>query len=163
MPYDSDEVKSCVPNGFCLLTAAGLLIMAHFAQRLPVVLIPEQLRIAAMRNDVIDDGCGFQPTVLSAFHTQRILPQVQLSRGAPFGIISSRCAAAADYVRGILAMQLTIDVTVAIIRAPRKPAWTFGCMRHMISPFSANDEHYHYQNKIQTLWRSHYHFRIFTP
>ena len=99
--------------------------MARFAQRLPVVLIPEQLRIAAMRNNVVDDGRGFKSTVLSAFHAQRILPQVQLSRGAPLGIISPCSAAAANAVRRILPVQLAIDALIAVIRAARKPAWTF--------------------------------------
>ena len=119
--------------------------MARFAQRLPVAPIPEQLRIASVRNNVIDNGRGFQPAVLSAYHAQRILPQIQFSRGAPFGIVPTCCAAAANAVRGILPMQLAIDALVAGIRTPRKPAWTFGCMRHKISPFSAEDEHARYR------------------
>ena len=99
--------------------------MTCFAERLPVVLIPEQLRIAAMRNNVVDDGRGFKSTVLSAFHAQRVFPQIQFSRGAPFGIVSSRCAAAANAVRRILPVQLAIDTLIAVIRAARKPAWTF--------------------------------------
>ena len=99
--------------------------MARFAERLPVILIPEQLRIASVRNNVIDNGSGFQSAICSAYHAQRILPQIQFSRSAPFGIVPSRCAAAANAVRGILPMQLAIDALIAGIRAARKPAWTF--------------------------------------
>ena len=48
----------------------GLGIMARLTQRLPVFLVPEQLRVTPMRDDVIDNRCGYNLTHLLAAYTQ---------------------------------------------------------------------------------------------
>ena len=63
--------------------------MAVLAQRLPVAPIPEQNRIAAMRNDMVYNGCGRQLACFSAFGSVRILIEEQRPGRAPFAVITS--------------------------------------------------------------------------
>lgn len=49
-----------------------LSVVALFAESLPVVLVPEQLLITTVRNDVIHHRCPDKPAVLHALHTQRM-------------------------------------------------------------------------------------------
>ena len=51
---------------------AGFLIMAFFAQSLPIVLIPKQIQIAAVRNDVVYHCCWSKLSPLQASLTERI-------------------------------------------------------------------------------------------
>ncbi len=50
----------------------GLPVMAGFAERLPVILIPEELLIPAMRDDVIDNGRLDVMSGFGTFGTQRM-------------------------------------------------------------------------------------------
>ena len=63
--------------------------MAVFAKRLPVAPIPEQNRIAAMRNDMVNNGGRRQLACFSAFSTERILFEEQRPGRAPFAVITS--------------------------------------------------------------------------
>ena len=51
-------------SDYILHSSAGLLVMARLAQRLPVSFVPEELRIAPMRQDVVDHRRGRQHTAL---------------------------------------------------------------------------------------------------
>jgi len=55
------------------------MVMAVFAKRLPVALIPEKNGISSMRDDVIDNGCRRQLPVFSALDAKRIFSQKQRS------------------------------------------------------------------------------------
>ena len=48
--------------------------MAALAQGLPISLIPEQLWVAPVGNDMVNHGCGFQFTFGEALDTERISP-----------------------------------------------------------------------------------------
>ena len=58
--------------GWSAVFQAGLFVMVGFAQRLPVVPIPEQLLISAMGDDVVNDRCFHVPTISHALNTQRM-------------------------------------------------------------------------------------------
>nr|DAV91575.1 MAG TPA: hypothetical protein [Caudoviricetes sp.] len=46
-----------------------LMVMAALAQSLPVLFVPEQVRVAAMRLDMIHDRCRDEPSFLFASDT----------------------------------------------------------------------------------------------
>lgn len=46
-----------------------LMVMTALAQRLPILFIPEQVRVAAMRLDMIHDGCRDEPSFFLAANT----------------------------------------------------------------------------------------------
>jgi hypothetical protein len=71
--------------------ARGFDIMAAFAERLPVALVPEQITVSSMRRDVINDRGGNRPAVSAALGAQWMLAQEQRSRTAPSGIITTTC------------------------------------------------------------------------
>ena len=71
-----------------LAAVTGFPIMAALAQRLPVVLIPEQLLIAPVRNHMVDHRCGRQHALLHAGVAQRIARQ-KLFAGFPPGTVKS--------------------------------------------------------------------------
>jgi hypothetical protein len=49
--------------------------MVPFAERLPVAPVPEQRRITAMRDDMIDDGGGREYALRLAHAAERMLGQ----------------------------------------------------------------------------------------
>ena len=51
--------------------------MAALAKGLPVLFIPEQRPVAAMRDDVINHGRRSQHTVPAAFRAERVLAEEQ--------------------------------------------------------------------------------------
>lgn len=62
--------------------------MASLAKRLPVVLIPEQLLIAPMRDDVVDHGRRGNLPAPQTFRAQRMPAQVAVTGRAPFTAIA---------------------------------------------------------------------------
>ena len=73
-----------------MVCCSGLYVMTFFTRRLPVGFVPEEVIIAAVRDDVIDeDSC---PDDLWRFlgtqSAERILGEVKLAGPAPSGIIS---------------------------------------------------------------------------
>ena len=70
-----------------LAAVTGFPIMAALAQRLPVVLIPEQLLIAPVRNHMVDHRCRCEPAVLHAFIAQRVALQESRTGLAPAAVI----------------------------------------------------------------------------
>jgi len=67
--------------------------MTILAQRLPVASIPEQDGITPVGDDMVDNGCGSQLAIFSAFHAKRILFEKQCPGRAPFTVISTGCSA----------------------------------------------------------------------
>lgn len=60
------------------------MVMAALAQGLPVFLIPKQIRVAAMRLDMIHDGCRDEPSFLFASDAPRVAFQEELPGFLPF-------------------------------------------------------------------------------
>ena len=67
----------------------GLSVMAGLAERLPVVLIPEQFLISAVRNDVVDNRRFDVPSFRSAFDAERMRPQEPFAFPLPGFSVSS--------------------------------------------------------------------------
>jgi hypothetical protein len=81
---------SFAPASPCTALEALLLtIMVPFAQGLPVAPIPEQYRIAAMGNDMIDDSGERGDTLRPAHAAERVLSQEQAPRLVPPPIIAA--------------------------------------------------------------------------
>ena len=108
----------------------GFLIVVLFAQRLPVVLIPEQYLIATVRDDVIDNRCQVIHTFLCAFHTERMCSEEQLAGFLPCAVITAICCRPhCLWVKG--------QVFIAVLRtvgyesgAARVTAGCIGSVRH---------------------------------
>ena len=81
-----------------LAAVTGFPIMAALAQRLPVVLIPEQLLIAPVRNHMVDHRCRCEPAVLHAFIAQRVALQESRAGLAPAAVVATGFRAAAHSV-----------------------------------------------------------------
>ena len=109
------------------------MVMAVLAQRLPVAPIPEQNRIAAMRNDMVNNGCGLQLAGFSAFGTERILFEEQRPGRAPFPVITAFSSIAAHAVCAVFGMFPAVDTLVAEIGTAGKPAWSFRFSGHRLT------------------------------
>jgi len=111
-------------------------VMAVLAKGLPVFFVPEQLRVAPVRRDMIDHRRGRQSTVSHTLYAQGMFPQIPLSSGAPFGIVSSGISAAAHSVGAVLLMILAVHLApIADVGASRESAGSFrsvGHIRHLV-------------------------------
>ena len=67
-----------------------LVVMAALAQRLPVLLIPEQIRVAAMWLDMIHDGCRDEPSFLFASDTPWVTLQEELPGFLPLSPVATQ-------------------------------------------------------------------------
>lgn len=90
----SPKRTRCVESLFLLILTSyfpvfrhRLMIIASLAKRLPVPFIPEQLRITAMRCDVVDDRCRNQIVLLFAANTPGMAPQKELPGFLPFSSV----------------------------------------------------------------------------
>ena len=72
-----------IPPPRLLSLSTALAIVVRRTQRLPVALIPEELVVAAVRDDVVDQRCGNDPIFLQAFHAERMASQVGCPRSLP--------------------------------------------------------------------------------
>ena len=72
--------------------------MAALAQRLPVVLIPEQPLVAPVRNHMVDHRCRCEHAVLHARIAQRVALQESGAGIAPAAVIATGFRAAADSI-----------------------------------------------------------------
>jgi len=68
----------------------GLSVVTRLAQRLPVVLIPEECGIAFVWDDVIGNGRSDQAPMLHAFDAERIASQERFRCDAPSKAIAAR-------------------------------------------------------------------------
>ena len=87
--------------------------MAVLAQRLPVASIPEQNGIAAMRNDMVNNGCGRQLACFSAFGTERILFEEQRPGRTPFSVITAFGGVASHAITAVFGMLFAVNAAVA--------------------------------------------------
>ena len=71
-----------------LQSTPGLLVMAFYAECLPILPISEQILIATMRNDVINHRRRGQFPILLALDSQRMLPQAGSPRLVPLPIVA---------------------------------------------------------------------------
>ena len=71
-----------------LFALLGTVVMA-FAQRLPIVGVPELLLVALMGFDVVDDGGGRHQAFPRAENAQRMLSEVSGSGLLPLGRITT--------------------------------------------------------------------------
>ena len=58
--------------------------MARLAQRLPVVVVPEEMEIASMRNDVINDRGLHQCAARLVINAKWMAAQISFTRLLPF-------------------------------------------------------------------------------
>jgi hypothetical protein len=82
------------------LEALLLAIMVPLAQGLPVAPVPEQRRITAMGNDMVDDGGGRGRTLLLAHAAERVIRQEPAACLVPLPIIATLTSAASERIRG---------------------------------------------------------------
>ena len=100
-----------------LQSTPGLLVMAFFAECLPILLIPEQQKVTPVRNDVINHRRRGDLPIFQAALAQGISMQKQLACFTPPGIIAPcSCVAPQRIMRPFLAMCLTIGARFAQIR-----------------------------------------------
>ena len=109
--------------------------MAALAQGLPVLFVPEQPLIPAMRHDMVNNGGRGQLAILQTDAAQRIPLQIHLPRGLPFPVVAAEGSTAAQSIRGELRRMLRAVhlPRLAEARTARLPAGTKGCMRHGIT------------------------------
>ena len=65
------------------------MIMAVLAKRLPIGSIPEENRIASVRNDMVNNGGGCKLAIVSTFCAERVLFEKQRTGRAPFAVITA--------------------------------------------------------------------------
>ena len=100
--------------------------MAALAKGLPVLLIPEQRHVTAMRDDVVDHGCWGQYAVSAAFRAERVLTEEQRSGLAPAGVIPAHVRSAAQRVMTVLlTVFLAVYAAVAQVGTAGIPAGSF--------------------------------------
>jgi len=69
-----------------------LVVMAALAKGLPVFFVPEQVRVAAMRLDMIHNSCRNEPSFLFASDTPRMTLQEELPGLLPLSpVATQRC------------------------------------------------------------------------
>ena len=79
--YTKNKFSTCTRRS---VFGHRLMVMAALAQGLPVFLIPKQIRVAAMRLDMIHDGCRDEPSFLFASDAPRVAFQEELPGFLPF-------------------------------------------------------------------------------
>lgn len=129
--------------------------MAAFAQRLPVLFIPEKHMIAAMGYDMVDHGRRRQRTVLQAFGAQRMPSQKRLSRLSPAYVIPSGSRAAANGVMApFFSVLLAVDPLLAEIGTAWVTAGAFWGSRHITHLIAATDRDRRTQNRCRSGFSS---------
>ena len=88
--------------------ASGLAIMARLAEWLPVAIIPEEIKIAFVWNDMIDYSRRCVPSSAQALRAHRMFSEEHLPRSIPPLVITAFACASAETVDSLLALTLTI-------------------------------------------------------
>lgn len=78
------------------MTITSFPIVAALTQGLPISLIPEQLWISPVWNDMVDHGRGLQPAIGEALDTERIAAKEGCPGITPLAVITPRSCAAAQ-------------------------------------------------------------------
>lgn len=108
----------------------GFRIVAGFTQRLPVLLIPEELRITSMGNDVVNNCCWHSLSLALAANTQRVGGKKQFPCPLPSAVVAFFLGGL-----GIVCVERCVFLTVpcAIRDKPAAAwvlAWCVGSVRH---------------------------------
>ena len=113
-----------------LQTAAGLMVMAAFAKRLPVAFIPEQLLIAPMWNYVIDHGGGREFALLHTLRTQRMAAEKPCAGCMPLAAISP-AGGISPRKQGAMHLRSTPRPTGSDIPDTGRGVWVFLAFWHL--------------------------------
>ena len=89
-------------------------IMALFAKRLPITLVPKQNLISPVRSDMINNGCRSQFSGPFTLYTKRMLCQKPLTRLLPLAAITTF-----NSIRSIAHMKFGMLFAVLIVRQSR--------------------------------------------
>ena len=96
------------------------------AERLPVALVPEELLVSSVRNDVVNVGCFDVPAFLHALHAEGVSLKVPLSNLLPRSTVASACC-------GPLRLWVHSLVRLAVLLPAGYKRWTpwvtAGCVR----------------------------------
>lgn len=130
----SNSVYS-VPIFHIHIALIRLLRMAAVAQRSPVALIPEQLRITAMGNHVVNVRCLDVPAFLHALFAERMGKEEPLPCLLPLVPVATGGRGAA-----LLFLKVPVLLTILLspfheVRAPWGSAWLLRCLRHPYHSF----------------------------
>jgi len=114
----------------------GLFVMATFAERLPVRLIPEEFGITFVRDNVVHNGCGSQYSQDVALGAEWTLSEKFPPCFAPSGTVAPcgrRTSLAVQFSPFLDAMPLASAVTgINKRRAAGVSAWMFRGVRHLL-------------------------------
>ena len=92
-----------------LILTPRLYAVVAMAQGLPVALVPEQLRITTMRDDMVNVRCLHIPAFLHALHTQWVFLQEGFS-----GFLPSTAVASTRSGTYLLGVQYFVTVTILL-------------------------------------------------
>lgn len=74
-----------------------------------IVMLPEELHVAAMRLDVIDFGSQCRPALALALGTERMTRQKRASVFPPSVVVAALAGIAAPCIQHLLALLLILD------------------------------------------------------
>ena len=114
-----------------LVATAGLSVVTGFAERVPVVFVPEQPLVPTMRDDVVNNGRWGELAFAQALRTQRMPLEVRTPGPSPLSVIPSRISTAANTVGAVLLVFPTVDIAVTEVGASGKTAWAAWCSWHI--------------------------------
>ena len=118
--------------------------MTVLAERFPVCLIPEQLLVTPVWDDVIHHRCGHDLALRLAEGAQRMLLQEESAGLTPAAVVPTGISTAAQPVVAPFHMILTEHLTLfAETRTSGIAAWTFGFVWHVITFFLEEIEMIH--------------------
>ena len=128
--HSQPEHRRCARNesGYLVprlapVLAAGLLVMAALAQRLPVIPVPELQALAPVRLDVVNDAGFHDQATLKTTDAQRVIHQVQPTRLAPVPVVAALVGARTVAVRlapsSVVTLQVDVLQAVAVCRRVR--------------------------------------------
>ena len=113
-------------------------IMALFAKRLPITLVPKQNLISPVRSDMINNGCRSQFSGPFTLYTKRMLCQKPLTRLLPLAAIATLKG-----VFPIAHMKFGMLFAVLIVRQSRTTrmlAWDVRSFRHRFTSLGAYEK-----------------------
>ena len=115
------------------ILVARLEIVVLFAQALPVALIPEQLLVSTMRNDVVNHSGLHIPSFLHALDAQGMRVEILLSCLLPCAVVAS--AASRPHFLRVDALVLLTELCPIRhkSRASRMLAWRVWAPGHQLS------------------------------
>lgn len=113
-----------------------LVVMAALAKGLPVFFVPEQVRVAAMRLDMIHNSCRNEPSFLFASDTPRMTLQEELPGLLPLSpVATQRCILPFPLALPFMFVTILSSVrheprTARIFARGLRPSWHSYHLRH---------------------------------